>query len=277
MSRRYSHCAAKLVTSDSERGSASIRRTCCSSTFGSFSRPAAAASSSSSSGMLLQMKKDRREASSRSETRYAVPAADVRGLTLDAEEELRADEQPLERLLDAEVEAAFFASALVERQQVPDVRLGHRAAVRAARERGKNPARTGSSSAADARPADEDAPPARRIAGAGDVVGTADRHAVDGRLRAAAAHAGAKRRLVARFGALHERDTNQLRAGLQRQRKLQRTDRSASTPTTGTSAARTAEPAAPTEPAASTGPAPLPGTAGRSTDGGVGSGSDGSG
>ena len=30
MSRRYSHCAAKLVTSDSERGSASMRRTCCS-------------------------------------------------------------------------------------------------------------------------------------------------------------------------------------------------------------------------------------------------------
>ena len=33
-SRRYSHCAAKFVTIDSERGSASMRCTCCSSTSG---------------------------------------------------------------------------------------------------------------------------------------------------------------------------------------------------------------------------------------------------
>ena len=58
--RRYSHCSAKLSTSDAERGSASIRRTCCSSTFGSRSFPRPARSSSSSSGMLLQRKNDKR-------------------------------------------------------------------------------------------------------------------------------------------------------------------------------------------------------------------------
>ena len=96
-------------TSACDRGSASMRRTCCSSTSGSFSCPAAAASSSSSSGMLLQRKNDSRDASSRSLTRYAVPAATVAGSTLDAEQELRADQQPLERPLDPEVEAAFGA------------------------------------------------------------------------------------------------------------------------------------------------------------------------
>ena len=69
------------------------------------------------------MKNDSREASSMSLMRYAVPAADVRRLTLDAEEELRADEQPLERLLDPEIEAALFTTSFVKRQEVPDVRL----------------------------------------------------------------------------------------------------------------------------------------------------------
>ena len=70
------------------------------------------------------MKNDSREASSMSLMRYAVPAASgVEGLALDAEEELRADEQPLEGPLNAEIEAALFATSFVKRQEVPDVRL----------------------------------------------------------------------------------------------------------------------------------------------------------
>ena len=49
-----------------DRGSAIIRRTCCSSTAGSLSLPCVATVSSSSSGMLLHRKNDNREASSRS-------------------------------------------------------------------------------------------------------------------------------------------------------------------------------------------------------------------
>ena len=64
--RRYSHWSAKLVTRRRERGSASIRRTCRSSTAGLCSSPAIATSSSSSSGMLLQRKNESRDASSRS-------------------------------------------------------------------------------------------------------------------------------------------------------------------------------------------------------------------
>ena len=65
-SRRYSHCPAKLLISASDLGSASIRRTCRSSSFGSRSRFLTAASSSSSSGMLLQRRNDSRDARSTS-------------------------------------------------------------------------------------------------------------------------------------------------------------------------------------------------------------------
>src|SRR5579863_556566 len=64
--RRYSHCAAKLLESAWDRGSASILRTWLSSVAGSLSLLAAARFNSSSSGRLLHKKYERREASSRS-------------------------------------------------------------------------------------------------------------------------------------------------------------------------------------------------------------------
>ena len=67
--RTFSHWPVKLVISASDFGSASMRRTCFSSTAGSLSLPCAARSISSSSGMLLHRKKDSREASARSLTR----------------------------------------------------------------------------------------------------------------------------------------------------------------------------------------------------------------
>ena len=64
--RTPSHWPVKLVISASDFGSASMRRTCFSSTAGSLSLPCAARSISSSSGTLLHRKNDSREASARS-------------------------------------------------------------------------------------------------------------------------------------------------------------------------------------------------------------------
>ena len=64
--RKLSHWPAKLLTSCCDRGSLSIRLTCCSRTAFSCSLFWLASFNSSSSGMLLHRKNDRREASSRS-------------------------------------------------------------------------------------------------------------------------------------------------------------------------------------------------------------------
>ena len=114
---------------------------------------------------------------------------------------------------------ALGAARLVERQQIRDVGVGRpgggRRGARACDR--MRVARTAASSAGRSRTADEDAPAARRVAGPVDVVRPADRHHRDRRLRAAAARARPQRRLVARLGALDERDADQVRAGLQRQ------------------------------------------------------------
>ena len=64
--RRFSHWPAKFSISAVDFGSATIRRTCFSSTAGSGSRPCSARVRSSSSGMLLQRKNDSRDASATS-------------------------------------------------------------------------------------------------------------------------------------------------------------------------------------------------------------------
>jgi len=61
-----SHCGRKLSASVIDRGSASMRFTCRSSTAGWLRRPALARRSSSSSGMVFQRKNDSFDASSRS-------------------------------------------------------------------------------------------------------------------------------------------------------------------------------------------------------------------
>jgi len=77
--RTFNHCPVKLVMKACDFESASIRWTCFSNTAGFLRRPCAATSMSSSSGMLLQRKNERREASARSLTRYALPAATPAG------------------------------------------------------------------------------------------------------------------------------------------------------------------------------------------------------
>ena len=73
--RIFSHWNAKLVTSDVERGSASSRRTCASSTFGSASVPFSARRSSSSSGGWPSRKNESRDARSRIVMRCTAPGA----------------------------------------------------------------------------------------------------------------------------------------------------------------------------------------------------------
>ena len=77
--RMNSHCPAKFSTSACERGSASMRFTCCCRTSGLLSVFFSATCRSSSSGMLLQRKNDSRDARSWSLTRYGVLSATAAG------------------------------------------------------------------------------------------------------------------------------------------------------------------------------------------------------
>ena len=62
--------------------------------------------------MLLHRKNDSRDASSRSLTRYVEPAGTPAGSDFDPEQELRADEQPPERQLDAGLEVRVARPSL---------------------------------------------------------------------------------------------------------------------------------------------------------------------
>ena len=146
--RTCSHWPAKFSTSASAFGSASMRRTCASSTAGWRRRPAAARSSSASSGMLLQRKNDSRDASSMSLTRYAAPARHRGRILFDAEDERRARQQAAQRELDAGVEAALLAAVAIERPSAaPGRRRSPDAGRRAAASVGQDPPRAAALSA----------------------------------------------------------------------------------------------------------------------------------
>ena len=129
-------------------GSASMRRTCCSSIGGFVSCPRSARSSRRSSGMLLHRKNDSREASSRSLSRYvAAVEPSRRRIAMHAQQEVGIDEHALERELNARVEAAAVAPAVVEELEQ---RLARRLASPAGDRRAAR-ASTGSSSRRRAR------------------------------------------------------------------------------------------------------------------------------
>ena len=67
-----------------------------------------------------------------------MPGGDVRRLALDAEQEARRGQDPLEAALDAGLEAAVGSARLVEPEQRLDVRVGHRPAIGRARQRREN-------------------------------------------------------------------------------------------------------------------------------------------
>ena len=103
----------------------------------------------------------------------------VRGVALDAEQELGVDQHPFQRELDAGVEAAVAPAGAEEAEQGRDVFLGGGPAIRPAGQPGEDPAGAGRlfvGRGRRRRPADEDLAAARGIAGAVDGVGAADRH-----------------------------------------------------------------------------------------------------
>ena len=213
-SRKNSHCAAKFVTIDSERESASMRCTCARSTPGSRSEPELAACEQLVVGDAAP--EEERQARCELDVADGERAGFAR-LALDAIQELRAHEQALERELNPGVEAALGAAHLVERHEIGDVGVGRRPPISAARERAQNLAR--------AQLASSPAPLGRQTKmrlrlgvspGAGRLVRPANRRHRDRGQRAAAAHAAARDALVERLGALDERDADQVRAGRER-------------------------------------------------------------
>ena len=134
--------------------------------------------------MLLQRKNERREASSRSLTRYAVFGATSGGILLDAEEKLRADQHGAQRHLDAASKSALRARLFIELQRHLQIGVGHRPPIGAAHQRRKDALRAAFFLARLRRLADEDAAAAGRVAGALRIVRTIDRDRIDRRLDA---------------------------------------------------------------------------------------------
>ncbi len=166
-----------MSTSSLERASASIRRVCCSSTFGSLKRFWLASSSSSSVGHRAP--DEERETRGQLEIGDAVDARRRRrrcGLFLDAIQELRIREQSRDALLDAALEVLPLAADVIELHQRVDGRIvrRHRAAKGARCELRENLARTRRFARCVRRPAREDRAAARRIAGSTGVERTVD-------------------------------------------------------------------------------------------------------
>ena len=180
--RRCSHCEAKLVTSARDRSSAIIRRTCRSSTAGSWSLPAIASSSSSSSGILLHRKKDSRDASSMSLTRYG-----VRGGTPAGSGSRRKRKCGLTRTADSAISipaskpssARLFSKRAIGRSRSALV-TGRRYARFINVVRIRVASRSSRPRAVGRRP--ENPAPAGRVSGRRRAIGADDRDRVDGRL-----------------------------------------------------------------------------------------------
>ncbi len=81
--------------------------------------------------MLLHRKNDRREASSISVSGNAEPGATDARVALDSEQKLRARQEPFDGGLDARLETVLLAAAFVESEQLAEIVLGLRAAIRA--------------------------------------------------------------------------------------------------------------------------------------------------
>ena len=115
----------------------------------------------------------------------------VRRIELEAEEELRAGQQPPQRGLDARLEPAARPTGLVEADELPHVGVRRQAAVGAPRQRREDPLRTGGfgyfgsfgyfGGFGGGRPAGEDAPAGRGVAAPGGGQGAGHDDAADRR------------------------------------------------------------------------------------------------
>ena len=102
---------------------------------GRAARRAPPASSSSSSGMLLHRKNESRDASSRSLMRYGVSGATSAGSRSTRNRNSGLTSRPLQRRARCRRRSRLLAPSRVEREQRLQVRVGHRPAVGAARQR----------------------------------------------------------------------------------------------------------------------------------------------
>ena len=114
--RRNNHCSAKLSTNAAARGSASMRRTCCSSTAGSFSFPCAA----SDQQRLVRNAAPQEERQARSQRQIAELVHRVRPsrlawIFLEAEQELGTRENQLQCGFDPGVESSSLYCACAGR------------------------------------------------------------------------------------------------------------------------------------------------------------------
>ncbi len=202
-----------------------MRRTCRSSTAGFFSSPFAAASSRSSSGMLLQRKNDSRDASARSDRRYAAPGATPAGSG-----STRSRNFGLARMrrsamsMPPSKRAGLLAPAREEVEQHLQVGVAQVAAVRAARKRLEDLPRARRFVGDGRGAAREDRAAAGRLAGArraeraghDELIDVRIAGEVDGVRRAP--HVGLQAARVVAVRLLDEGDGNPARAGLERQR-----------------------------------------------------------
>ena len=161
--RRCSHWSAKLLTRVRERGSASIRRTCCSSTSGLLSSPA-----------ICQVEQlvvrdaapeEERQAGRELEIADAIgrPGRDAGRVLFDAEQELRVHQHGAQGHLDPRVEVSLRARLPVELHRLLEVRVGDRPPIRPAHQRGEDAPGTGFLLARPRRLADEDPAAAGRV------------------------------------------------------------------------------------------------------------------
>ena len=182
-SRRSSHCPAKLSTSASARGSASIRRTCRSSVPPFRSAPRRARSSSSSSGMLLQRKKERREASSTSPSGNAFPGATFAGSRSNLKRNCGSTStRATARRMPASNDARRAPGGVGVEQRAHLRPVGrHGTPIRARGQRVQDLGRARGFVGRRGGRADEEPPAARRVAGPGRVEGARDRDLRDAR------------------------------------------------------------------------------------------------
>ena len=133
--RRNSHCAAKLVTSASERGSASIRRTCRSSAAGILELALRGDRQELIVGNAAPQEKRQARRQLEIADRIGRPGRHGRRVRFAAEQEVRAREDQPQRVLDSALERALLAAGFVEADQRLDLRVRDRPPVGAARER----------------------------------------------------------------------------------------------------------------------------------------------
>ena len=163
MVRSCSHCPAKFFTSSCERGSATMRRTCCSSTPGSAKLPLRGQADQ----LVVRTAAPQEERQARCQFQVAdaigLAGLDVGRTIFGAEHKFRMREDELEPALDAVLEIARIPAGLIETQQRLGIRIGNGPAISLPRECRENLSRAGQLICGARGLADEDLAAAGRV------------------------------------------------------------------------------------------------------------------